>query len=225
MDPRLRQAIDASIGWYEDLFGLHGVGSMLEHGLWSSLGQPPPLHSDAVTVEPRVTAEEVAERLDGRLHAGFKDSFGSVDAGSAGMAVLFDASWIHRAPSRANGAPIPPSWSVVRMPEELTEWTEGHDTTGVLLPGLLRRARFAVLSRREGGAIVAGAVARLGTGVVDISNVHAAPGHAVDWTELAAAVTARFPGRPLVGFESGNDLDDAVAGGFERVGELRVWVR
>jgi len=43
----------------------------------------------------------------------------------------------------------------------------------------------------------------------------------VDWAELATAVGERFPGRPLVGYEHG----DAIAGGFELVGDLRVLVR
>jgi hypothetical protein len=60
---------------------------------------------------------------------------------------------------------------------------------------------------------------------VDVSNVHALPGHAVDWAELADVVGAWFPGRPLVGYERGEALDAALAGGFAPVGDLRVWVR
>ena len=30
MDPRLRRAVDANIGWYEDIFALHGIGSVLD---------------------------------------------------------------------------------------------------------------------------------------------------------------------------------------------------
>jgi hypothetical protein len=52
MDRRLRSAVDASVGWYEDLCTLHGVGSMLADRVWSALDPPPPLHSDAVVVEP-----------------------------------------------------------------------------------------------------------------------------------------------------------------------------
>ena len=38
VDPRLRQAIDANVGWYDDLFALHGVGAILDDGAWSALG-------------------------------------------------------------------------------------------------------------------------------------------------------------------------------------------
>jgi hypothetical protein len=224
IDPRLRRAIDASIGWYEDLFALHGVGSRLEDGLWSSLAPPPPLHSDAVVVEPAATGEQVMARLSGREHTGFKDSFSMIDASKLGMELLFAATWIHLdAPrgSRATNA----TWTVVNTPEELARWTSGHDTSEVLLPGLLARGHFKILAQVAGNRIVAGAVARLGSGVVDLSNVHSDPGHAVDWADLAHAVDGLFPGRPIVGYERGDDLDAALDGGFVPVGELRVWVR
>ncbi|GAA4971825.1 hypothetical protein [Kineococcus glutinatus] len=220
-DHRLRCAVDASIGWCEDLFALHGVGSTLSGGLWCSTGAPPPLHSDAVVVEPGVTAEQVARCLTGRGHAGVKDSFATLDLSGAGLRELFSATWLHRAPAPAAAGP----WVRVGTPEQLAAWTARHDTAAVLLPGLLLRGHFAVLARRVDGEFVAGAVARLGSGVVDVSNTWAVPGHRLDRAELAGAVAALFPGRPLSGYESGDDLDAALAGGFEAVGELRVWVR
>ena len=27
MDPRLRRAVDANVGWYEDIFALHGIAA------------------------------------------------------------------------------------------------------------------------------------------------------------------------------------------------------
>ncbi len=75
------------------------------------------------------------------------------------------------------------------------------------------------------GQIVAGAVARLGSGIVDVSNVYVVPAHRLDWAQLAEAVGVYFPGRPLVGYERGDALDAALDGGFVRTGELRVWVR
>ncbi len=221
MDARLRTAVDASLGWYEDLCGVHGTASELRDGLWSAVGPPPPLHSGVVTVEPGVTAEQVLERR-GATEGGVKDSFAGVDLAEHGFALLFSASWLSR-PAPPEGAP-PAGWTVVRTPAQLAAWTAGHDTAEVLLPGLLRRGHFAVLERRVDGTAVAGAVARLGSGAVDLSNVHAAPGHAVDWDELAAVVAHLFPGRPLVGYEQGDDLEAALAGGFTAVGDLRVWV-
>jgi hypothetical protein len=225
VDQRLRLAVDASVAWYEDIFALHGIGSRLDDGLWVSAGPPPPLHSDAVVVEPVVTLDRVLAALDGREHAGFKDSFASLDATPAGFELLFESSWIHR-PAAAAASPFGSAvWSVVTTASELAEWTSHHDTAEVLVPTLLDRGHFKVLSRRVDGEIVAGAVARLGSGTVDVSNVYAVPERNVDWAELAAHVGALFPGRDLVGYERGDDLAAALAGGFEAVGRLHVWAR
>ena len=222
MDPRLRAAVDASTGWYEDVCALHGIASELRDGLWSAVGPPPPLHSGVVVVEPGVTAEQVLERRRS-TDGGVKDSFAEVELSDHGMGLLFSASWIWRSP-RARALTAAAGWTAVRTPERLAAWTAGHDTVDVLLPGLLRSGHVVVLEQQVDGSAVAGAVARLGSGTVDVSNVHAAPGHAVDWAELAAVVAHLFPERPLVGYERGADLEAALAGGFTVVGELRVWV-
>jgi len=217
--------VDASIGWCEDLCALHGIGTELQDGLWTSTQSPPPLHPDAVAVEPSVTAQQVTRRLDGRVHVGVKDSFGTLDLSGADMEILFAATWLYHAPREPRSGTGADRWTRVRRDDELASWTAQHDTSEVLLPGLLHRAHVAVLAETVGGTMVAGAVARLGSGVVDISNVHAVPGHTVDWAGLADAVWARFPDRPLVGYERGPDLEAALSGSFEPVGALRVWVR
>jgi hypothetical protein len=225
MDPRLRSAVDASVGWYEDLCALHGVGSMLSDGVWSALDPPPPLHSDAVVVEPAVTADRVLTRLEGRVRCGVKDSFATIDLSGEGMDLLFAATWFHREGGRSEERAAPPGWTPVRSADRLAEWTGQHDTGEVLLPPLLRRGHFLFLAKQVDDRMVGGAVARLGSGVVDVSNVHAVPGYSLDWAELADVVEAWFPGRPLVGYERGDALDAALAGGFVAVGDLRVWVR
>ena len=202
---------------------MHGVGSVLRDGLWSASSPPPPLHSDAVVVEPDVLADQVLERLAGREHGGFKDSFATIDMSSTGMDLLFTATWIYRPTESTVGATA--GWETVTTVAELAEWTSGHDTSEVLLPGLLDRAHFTILAKRNAGGIIAGAIARLGSGTVDVSNVHAAPGYSVDWAELASVIGGFYPGRPLVGYERGDALSGAIDGGFEPVGDLRVWVR
>jgi hypothetical protein len=221
VDPRLRRAVDANVGWCAEILALHGIDAGLDGGLLVSKGPPPPLHSDVVVAEPTATLDDVLSALDGREHAGFKDSFCSIDASSAGMKLLFTASWIHR-PATPGAAT---AWTLVTTATDLAAWNATYDTSEVLLATLLGRGHIKVLARREGDEIVAGAIARLGSGVVELSNVHAVGENAVDWNELTAAVAAVFPGRELVGYERGTDLDAALAGGFAAVGDLRVWVR
>ena len=226
MDPRLRLAVDANVGWYEDIFALHGIGSRLEDGLWTSLGPPPPLHSDALVVEPTVTAAQIEAALSDRPHGGFKDSFGTIGSSVAGTSLLFAAQWIHWWRRSGSARAAPRAWHRVTDPAELARWNAGWDTQAVLLPRMLERAHIAVLARvTPDGEIGAGAVARLGSGAVDLSNVHGVGAERVDWDELRRAVALHFPDRPMVGYERGSDLAAATAAGFESVGELAVWAR
>ncbi|MFC3742855.1 hypothetical protein [Paractinoplanes deccanensis] len=172
-----------------------------------------------------MTTGQVLARLDGRERCGVKDSFATMDLGGEGMELLFSATWLHRDAEPGRRRALPAGWVAVSSPQELSEWTALHDTRDVLLPALLRRAHFRILARYAEGRIVAGAVVRLGSGAVDVSNVYAVPGHRVDWGELAAVAGAFFPDRPLVGYERGDALAAALDGGFVPVGELRVWVR
>jgi hypothetical protein len=191
-------------------------------GLWWSREAAPRLHSDAVVVEPTVRVETVAGRLADRGQCAVKDSFATVDLSPYGFRVLFTAMWLyHRPASPRSNAGAPTSWSVVTARSELEEWNRQHDTADVL-PG---RARFRVLAKRTGPHIVVGAVARLGCGVVDISNVFAIPGEQVDWAGLRDVVHIVFPNRSLVGYESGDRLRAATSAGFTPVGQLQVWQR
>jgi hypothetical protein len=223
MDPRLRAAVDANLGWYETLSAAHGLRFELRDGLWIALGRPPRLHSDVMTVEPDATPASVDDALAGRDGWGFKDSFATIEPSGPGVRLLFGATWLHRAPP-GEPATTTGQWTRLRTDAELAAWNGHAGTEGVVLPSLLERSGFAVLERRTEHGVTAGAIARLGAGVVELSNVHGVDGAPIDWDELAVEVAALFPGRPQVGYESGQDLDWAVAAGFEPVGELRIWV-
>jgi hypothetical protein len=138
---------------------------------------------------------------------------------------MFSATWIHHEGEPRPQRSTPAGWAAVTTAGQLAEWTRQHDTGEVLLPPLLRRAHFRILAKYVDSRIVAGAVARLGSGTVDVSNVYAVPGHALDWAELAEVVAGCFPDRPLVGYERGDALSAALDAGFVSVGELRVWIR
>lgn len=226
MDPRLRVAVDSSLAWYDALCALHGVGCRIEDGLWIVNGAPPPLHSAVKTLEPGVASARVAELASSR--GGVADSFGDLRLESYGFELLFAARWIHRtahdqAAHDQSVRELAPGWTRVTSAAELAIWTAHHDTTEVLLPGLLDRSCFQVLARRVGGELTAGAVLHAGTGAVSISNVWSEHPESV-WSELVHNAAALWPGRDLVGYERDADLEAALVAGFVDVGPQLVWV-
>ncbi len=221
MDPRLRVAVDSSLAWYDALCALHGVACVVEDGLWAAAAPPPPLHSAVKTVEPGVDPARVSARARGL--GGVADSFGDLDLAGHGFDLLFEARWIHRPADDAPATALVPGWSVVRSSELLATWTGRHDTSRVLLPGLLQRSSFLVLARDADDGITAGAVLHGGTGAVSISNVWSSGGADV-WPDLVTNVGATWPGRDVVGYELGDDLESARVVGFSDVGPQLVWV-
>lgn len=223
MDSRLRAAVDAGVCWYDDICASHGVAATVVEGLWVSHAAPPRLHSVANVIEPWVGVHQVLRAIERFEHCSVADCFCSLELDAVGMKVLFTADWIHR--DAPHPSSPPPGWRSVADATELAEWNGCNDTLGVLLPSLLERAQFQILVKHEDGAIVGGAVAHLGTGLVSVSNVFAVAPAAIEWSEVVRAVSAYFPDRAMVGYERGAHLDAALAAGFTAVGRHRVWVR
>lgn len=222
VDPRLRVAVDSSLAWYDALCALHGVACQVEDGLWVAGGQPPPLHSAVKTVEPGVDPVRVAEIAASR--GGVADSFGDLGLESYGFDLLFAARWIHRPADDLPARDLAPGWSLVTSADGLAAWTAQHDTAEVLLPALLARSSFQVLARHDDGDLAAGAVLHVGTGAVSISNVWMKDPDGDTWRDIVRNAGALWPGRALVGYERGTDLESALAVGFADIGPQLVWV-
>lgn len=226
MDQRLRAAVDTSLAWYDDIFGLHGIPTRTEAGLWWAVESPPPWHSGAKTTEPGV---DVARVLALREPGSVADSFGDLDLRPHGFDVLIDATWVFHAPLDDPPSDVPQDWTVVRDTGLLAEWSRAHDYAGVLLPTVLDHPAFTVLARHSGGELVAGAVvhrpAARTQGVVGLSNTWAAGSDVADHGELLSVIGATFPGAGVTDYAGGVELDAMVAAGYVAVGPQRVWLR
>ena len=112
---------------------------------------------------------------------------------------------------------------------QLRDWQaawDGGDGTGVFRPALLDDPSVLVLALYDGEDRRGGFVLNRGAGLVGLSNLFAAgSGDATAvWSAAITAAASHFPGLPLVGYEHGDDLLPALAGGFAPVGALRIWL-
>jgi hypothetical protein len=242
---RVHQALHNNLHWYEVLCRVHGVPGERHPAYWVNHGTVPPYMSNLVTLEDErpATAQLRAIRGlildDGKRSFSVKDAFHSLDLTSLGFGVLFDARWIHRAPSAA-----PPrdrrerlTWSVVQTAAELAEWertwrgtaanqdARGHDP--IFVPALLAEGGLQFLLGRQDGTSVATAALNRSGDVLGLSNVFSdVPGAGPLFPGCVRLAHSLYPDLPLVGYErDAAALADAEASGFEGVGELTVWVR
>jgi hypothetical protein len=222
----LRTAVASSLHWYEDIFAVHGIPTALQHGLWRALGQPPRWHSAAKTIEPTISKEAALRAVEAFDHCSIADSFGALDLSDAGFDLLFEATWVHHPPRARKTAALPAGWSVIGTQAELEAWNGEHDTRGVLLPSLLNHPRFHFLCERADGRLLGGAVLHdSDPDTVGLSNQWAVAGRCLDPAALLSCVEILYPGRAVVGYERGQDLESVLGAGSTELGPQHVWAR
>lgn len=237
---RIGQAVHNNAVWCDTICRAHGHAGEFLDGIWINRHVAPPLYPNAVTLAADRAAAQLAEIQALRAADipgawAVKDSFAVLDLASLGFRCLFEAAWLWRSsdPVRHDGKSAHLRWSQIDSAAELTAWETawrgepGDDPYArMFLPALLEDESIAILSAHQDEQIVAGAIANRTGDVVGLSNVFVS---GQDDQGLRAgcvsAVQERFPGLPIVGYESGADLAAFLALGFEELGLLRIWAR
>lgn len=195
-------AVRNNAEWCDLVCRANGLATRWNTNVWKCERRSPPFYPDAVTLSPAATAAEVLTGIDSSAGCSIKDSFACLEF--EGFRILFEAQWIRRAP-RDTAV----EWKRL---ESMRAWPAIH-------PDVFANPSVTALGAYEGDTLVGGAIANLTGSVVGISNVFG------EWARAADAVSGCFPGVPIVGYESGAELDAALGSGFEATGPLRVWLR
>ena len=203
--------------WCDAVCRAHGnPGRFLLHS-WVNAQPVPRFYPNVVTLQPgKVVLAEQRETIDILLKSNLpgrwsvKDSFRTLDLSREGFEVLLDARWIRNVMPLAD-----PSSDIV--------WQ--RETTGAAgLP--FDDPDFAMFTGRRGFQVVAGGMFYRAEGVVGLSNVVADAADArTVWRALALLAAQTFPRLPLVGYESGDELNAARDAGFAGGDKLRIWVK
>src|SRR5262245_2564694 len=224
MDSRAVAAARNNAEWCDLVCRTHGIDTTSERDVWFAHRRSPPLYPDAVTLSDRLSAGDAVGRVDSSTGCSIKDSFASVDLLSEGFRPLFDAEWIYRAPVERPA--VCAGWSLVRTLDQLRTWAAAHGGADVFRPALVHRPDVAIVLAYDDGGIAAGAIGNRTADVVGVSNLFAvAADEEQAWAGAIAAISACFPGMPLVGYEGDAALRAARRAGFVSIGPLRVWLK
>ncbi len=218
--------------WCDAVCRAHGLPGEFTADAWTSARRTPRYYPDAVTLSATAPVEHVLDRIDtASPGCSIKDSFACLDLTGAAFRVLLEAEWIHRpGPDPAPDGQLDIRWAPLSDAADLLTWAAawgaGQQEPGLFPPALLADQAVTFLGGRLAGRLVAGCVATSSQAVVGVSNLFTLDGDLdAAWTDALGAVSRRFPGRPVVGYERGDALAAAVRHGFTPVGSLRVWLR
>ena len=230
--------------WCDTVCRAHGIPGEFYDSMWINRHPVPRFYSNVVTLSDQWRATTQLARIQALLDSDLagnwsvKDSFCTLDLTDLGFQVLFEATWLWRAP-----APIAPHdtgprirWTWVRGESELAQWETAWNGAPanlsstkqprLFVPGLLADPELGFLAAYQDKAIVAVAIANRTENIVGVSNIFTpAAGNDLCWAGCIATVQDRFPGLPLVGYQRGPELAAAQKVGFERLQGLRVWIR
>jgi hypothetical protein len=218
-------AVRNNVEWCDLVCRAHDVPTSREEGVWLARGTPPAFFPDLISEWSSVSASAVGESLRDRAACAVKDSWATLELSGMGFVVLLTAQWIvcDLEPGDTTGL----DWTGIAEPEELCQWETAAGLEGLVTARLLADPSVRVIVARREGRIAGGAIANASDSVVGLSNVFTvlADDLSVVWKDLPVVLHRIFPGRPLVGYEHGDDLEAARSAGFRAVGPLRVWVR
>ncbi len=231
VDERATIAANNNADLYEAMYSSHGLSYERLPFAFVAKDRPPPYYSNLTTLSPD-HAQEIALQVKsvGRHFTdriGLKDSFCQLDV--EGFDVLFSASWIWR----AGGFPTPARWEPVRSEADLVLWEEawkGFDsptTNRMFTSAMLSRPDVWFFGAKKHGEYEAGCMVNKSAGCVGISNVFSRTGSersvsSTTFDQATAAAVSIDPLLPIVGYESGEDLESAKSAGYSAVGDLRV---
>ncbi|WP_086994277.1 hypothetical protein [Rhizobium sullae] len=234
----LRAAVRNNALWCNAVCEAQGAPGEFSATLWLHRQGTPRFYPDAITLTGGDTAREQEEAIAVLIRSrkggwGVKDSYAALNLAPLGFEILFEAEWLGIEADKIH-APEDPSltWKRIATADELDLWEKAWgagdppQATPIFAEPLLRNPDIAFFATFEGKALEGGGILNRQADVVAHSNVFAIKSRKrairAGLVQKAAEI---FPGTPVVGYEHGDDLSDALELGFTSLGPLRVWVR
>ncbi len=231
VDERAVIAAGNNADLYEAIFLSHGLRFERLPFAFVGKDRPPPYYSNLTVLSAAhdddivILIMALAEQFEGRV--GLKDSFCQLDIEENGFRVLFSASWIWRESQKSETSC---SWQIIENEADLLLWEEAWKKAGsptehrMFKSEMLDKSDIYFLGQKADGEFKAGCIANASADSIGLSNVFSRSDTTGLFSRAAAAVESLGHKKPIVGYESGGDLDNAMDAGFETVGDLRILV-
>lgn len=216
--------------WCDIVCQAQGTKGMFYDDVWANLGQVPQFYPNVITLQPDVSPRRINEIISSPSHAfSIKDSFNTLNLSTLNFSKLFDAQWLAApqitAMPQSNGAIV---WKKIDSIDSLQAWESawaGSEPSHIFNQSVASHPAVCFLAAYDGSHIIAGAILTKGEHVVGVSNIFFPVGQSLYfWQSLLYLTQRDFPSLPIVGYESGDDLEHALSAGLRPIGALSIWV-
>lgn len=226
-DQRAIIAAQNNADWYSMMFDIHGLRYRRSQIAFLGTDSPPSYHSWMTTLDPQAHAElmQLVEQNDYRPTFGIKDAFDCLALHDKNFTERFSATWIYAEAVQESDTS---RWTRIATVDDLLLWEAawkrgGSPTDRQQFPAaILDRSDVVMWGRTGTDGFDAGVIANSSKDCIGLSNCfgqNAYPAAATLCSQVASG------GRPIVGYERGDDLAAALNVGFTTTGTLRIWSR
>lgn len=232
MNDPVRLCAEAYAGWHTSWLRALGLQSERREGIWRVLAPPPLIYLAAITLEPGVRSDAVADAL-----GSVGDAWGDLELEPHGLSVWRKEPWFFRAAGPGPDT-TPPELEIVevRTPEEVVEFEavsiRGFGSEDSVIepgtyhpPAILGDDAMHMFTGRVDGRPVAAAMGYVFEGAVGVFGVATVAsarrrGYGAALTTAAMLTDTGLPS-VLAPSEEGASMYRSL--GFEPVGELTIW--
>ncbi len=221
-NPHALMAAQNNADWYAMMWDVRRLRYTRDDFGFRAIDPPPPYHGWA-TVIPDAPIETLITPLLDMPGFAVKDGSGAHDLTKLGLVRMFKATWLFHSPEASANTD---DWEQITTATSLIDWESAWRKSSPsdqrqFPDPILKRPDVRIWGRRNGMAFDAGVIANLSSDCVGLSNSFGANAR-----PAATALCAAFgQGKPVVGYETDDDLADAVAQGWMTTGPLVVWVK
>ena len=220
-DPRAVMAARNNVDWYTVMWDLHGLQYFRDAFGFRSADTPPPYHGWVTLAAVDAPVPNIVAPFAGTPGFSVKDAFGAHDLSGFSLVRLFEATWVWHAPDAISETV---GWEQITTSAALRVWEKAWSDTSPTAQRqfpdpILDRTDVQVWGRKAATGYDGGFIANQSKDCIGLSNCFG-----LDARPAATALCAQFgQGKPMVGYERGDDLAEALASGWQATGPLTVW--
>lgn len=237
MQNQLYAAISNNCGLYEAIFSANNLNYFKSDASWYTLEKVPPLYSNLITLSSEWKPDDIFSQINKNHEKNnwggwsIKDSFGILDLKSLGFRKLFDSAWIFL--DRNNFKPVFDNhnlrYEMIKDVNEFLEWRTAWNpdksiSGKIFSQNLLKNPLISFIAGYDNDRIVGGCLVNK-TGALGISNFFSPDGNIEYWSNMIRYIFDKFEENNIVGYERADALDTLSQLGYEKVGNLAVWLK
>lgn len=232
MSAEISQIVANNAAWIQMVTAALGIGGEFTPILWQNTHDMPPIfpHADILggTVEEQIAAiQALVDARAGRVVA-VKDAWAQLDLAPLGFEALFTADWLYCEPQALETVVTDMEIEYLRTADALRDFAlacNGEDISPeVYHPSLLDNPKIMWLVGKRQGQIVTGLTMVSAAGLIGINNLFGA--NDADLKSILGLALQSAEGIPVCGYESSEEKClPYLELGFQKVGQLRVWLR